>query len=393
MKKNIFDLIILFPFVWSFSGVFLYPNGKKSLVVFVFLAAIISLYSYGIETIKENIKNTKLLWLLIILLIFAAWAYPYYYYSSDRIRTFVTLSIYFLVFPQSILSKINLKHLTVLGAITASIFTFFQIYIFEHTRGDWDINVVHYATFIASITIFALYFLLQSKTIKQGATWFIVLLFSIIPLFYTQSRGLWLALLIAATVLIVKTLITDKKNILFLAPIAVIMALSLYLSSEKINERITQTRNEIHQIANGNFTASIGAHLQMWKAGMYLFEESPILGVGNKDKEHKEDLYQKGEIPLDVVKYNHFHNQYIDELVKYGIVGLALLLSIILLPIYYFSTKNSPHKWPGFLIILIYLIGSLTDVTFKHGNTLTFYLMVIYITLCAPRLLEDSPDK
>lgn len=389
MKKNIFDLIILFPFVWSFTGVFLYSSGHKSLVVFILLAVITSAYYYGLNTIKKRLKENKLLWLLAISSIFAICAYYNYGFGSGRLRTFIILFVYFLIIPESLIPKINLKFLTIIGAITASTFTFFQIYIYNNGR-YWDINPITYSTFIASIAILALYFLLQSKTIKQSIIWIFILPPTFVCLFYSQARGLWLALLVAAVVLIIKTLITNKQRFLFLIPIIGIIFLSFSFSSEKISQRITQTNNEIQKIKNGNFNTSIGLRLQMWEAALYLSGESPILGLGDTHLRHKEELVKQGLIAHNIARFKHYHNQFINDFVRYGSVGLCLSMFFILLPVYYFFKYNSPYKWPGLLVVLTFFIAALTDVPFKYGNTLTFYLMIIYITLCAPHLTQNK---
>ena len=122
----------------------------------------------------------------------------------------------------------------------------------------------------------------------------------------------------------------------------------------------------------------------MWQAAGLIIKQSPLLGVGEKHIKLKQELADKGLISQSIVRFKNYHNQYINDTVKYGIIGLLLLLSLILLPIYYFFKNNNAEKWPGFLVVLIFVISALTYVPFKGGDTLLFYLIMIYITLCAP---------
>ncbi|MFT5558819.1 MAG: O-antigen ligase, partial [Sphingobacteriales bacterium] len=53
-KNKLFNLVILLPIFWSFTGMFLYPNGKKAIVALILVAAIVSLYQYGVNHIRRN---------------------------------------------------------------------------------------------------------------------------------------------------------------------------------------------------------------------------------------------------------------------------------------------------------------------------------------------------
>ena len=70
-KINCLDLLILLPVLWAFTGMFLYPNGKKAVVALILVAAITSLCQYGVNHIKDNLKNNRFLWLLAASSVFA----------------------------------------------------------------------------------------------------------------------------------------------------------------------------------------------------------------------------------------------------------------------------------------------------------------------------------
>lgn len=389
IKNNYLNLIMLMPLYWTFTGMFLYPNGKKLIVVLTLLAAIVSIYSYRLQNIKDNIKKNPLLWLLGLSSLFALCAKYYYGYSSSQLRAFITLFVYFLILPQSLIAKIDLKLMTILGAASALIFTFLQVFIFDNAR-MWDINPIPYATFIASISILTLYFLLQRNTLKRSLIWFFVVLCTLVCLLYSQSRGVWLALLSVGILLVVKSSASLKRFVFLLIPICALLATSFYFSSENVSQRIQNTRSEIQQIESGNLNTSIGMRLQMWKAALMLIEEYPLLGLGDNHKKYKEELAAQGLISQEIIEFTHYHNQFINEQIKYGIVGLSLLLISLLLPLYYFYKNSSPYAWPGFLVMLLFFVASLTDVPFQHAQTLTFYFIVMYITLCAPSITQNN---
>lgn len=395
IKKNVANFLILLPILWTFTGMFLYPNGKKAIVVLVIIAAITSLFLYGFKNISSNLKSNKLLWLLAASSVFAIVADLYYGYSSGQLRAFVSVFIYLTILPPSVTEKINLKMLTITGTITSLVYTSTQIYIYHHNGRWWDINPIPYATFIATIAILGFYFLLQSKNIKQCILWATVFLSSLIPLFNSQSRGLWLALSIAIFTLLLKSLAANKKKGIILIPIAIILTISFSMRFKTVTERIEETNGEVQQIINGNFNTSIGQRLQLWQTALYLIGDSPIIGFGDAHIAQKAKLAEKNIISPSIVHFSHYHNQFLDALVKYGVVGLSLLLCSICLPVYYFFKRNGKYKWQGLMTVLIFVVAALTDVPFQHAPTLTLYFFIIYLTLCSPgaQLTNQSTER
>jgi O-antigen ligase len=382
-KNKPFDLVILLPIFWSFTGMFLYPNGKKAIVALILVAAIVSLYQYGVNHIKRNLKNNKFLWLLGASSLFAILADSYYGYSSSQLRAFISLSVYLCIFPTQLNSKINLRVLTVLGAVTSIIYLLIQMLVYNNYGRMWSINPIPYTTFVASIAIISIYFLLHSNTFKQRLLWLVTFLATLAPLLFSQARGLWLALTIAILLLVIKVIINNKKSIFLLIVLIAIIAIPSYSMSEKLIQRFEETKIEMQEISSGNLETSIGMRLQMWKAAFYLSTESPLIGLGDTHIAYKKELAEQGIITPLVIGYSHYHNQFLNALVKYGVIGLSLLLCSIFLPVYYFFKNDSKYKWPGFLTLLIFVIASLTDVPFQHAQTLIFYFVVMYITFCA----------
>ncbi|MCG6202594.1 hypothetical protein KSO91_15335, partial [Psychromonas antarctica] len=99
IKNNLLDALILLPILWAFTGLFLYPNGKKTIVVIILIAAITSLYKYGTHHIKDNLKDNKFLWLLGASSLFAILADSYYGYSASQLRAFISIFVYLSILP------------------------------------------------------------------------------------------------------------------------------------------------------------------------------------------------------------------------------------------------------------------------------------------------------
>lgn len=387
-KSKLLDFLILLPVLWTFTGMFLYPNGKKAIVALILVAAVTSLCQYGIRPVKDNLKNNKFLWLLGASSLFAVFADSYYGYSASQLRAFISLFVYLSILPTQLSYKIELRLLTLMGAATSLIYLFIQMFVYNAYDRAWTINPIPYATFIASIAVISFYFLLQSHTFRERILWLITFITILPPLFFSQARGLWLALTIAILLLVIKSISNNKKNVFFLIVLIVIIAIPSYFISEKLTQRFQQTKLEVQQISDGNLDTSIGMRLQMWKAALYLSTESPLVGLGDTHIAYKKELAEQGIISPAIIDFSHYHNQFLNELVKYGVIGLALLLLAICLPIYSLFNVKKQHKWPAILVLLIFIVASLTDVPFQHAQLLIFYFIVMHITLCAE---QSSP--
>jgi len=380
LNKKLLEYIILFPILWAFTGMFLYSDGKKMMVAIVLISAIVSFFLYGKINLINNLKNIKLIWLLSAYLLFAIFAKVHYGYSSSLLRGIGCLFVFFIALPPSLLAKIDLKTLTIIGAVSTLIYMTVQVFILNNGRA-WSINPIPYATFSASISALTFYYLLQCKSIKSSLIWLLSFLVAIMPLLYSQSRGLWFALAVITVIIVIRSFLVNKKSIIFLLPLILVSSFAVFLSYEKIADRIEKTQVEIAKIQEGNLTSSIGLRWQMWKAGTILISESPIIGLGKNNIDYKKKLSEQGVISEAAVHFTHYHNQFLNELVKYGFIGLTLLLVAIIYPLYCLNKNNNSHTWPGFIIISTFILASLTDVPFQHAQTITFYFIFIYLTL------------
>ena len=378
-KKNILDSVILFPFIWVTTGMFLYPDGKKLMVLFVLMSVITSIYSYGIKMQWLNIKNNKLLWLIGTWLIFALFSKLYHGYGSSVLRVLFTSFLFFASLPPSlVINKINFKTLIIISALTSMVYLILQVFILDLGR-NWTINPIPYATFSTVISIIAFHYLLNYKSKRDCFVWLIIFIIGVIPLLYSQTRGLWLALGILIIFLTLKMLFSGKKSIYLLIPLILALIASYHLGGEKITQRISQTQSEIQQIIDGNMDTSIGQRLQMWKAAIILSQKSPLLGLGDSHAKYKKELVDQHVVSPKIIRYSHYHNQFLNTFVKGGFLGLVILLLSIILPAYYLIRNKNKYTWPGLLIIATYIIASLTDVPFHQAQTLTYYFILIFI--------------
>lgn len=111
------------------------------------------------------------------------------------------------------------------------------------------------------------------------------------------------------------------------------------LYGSNFNEQSWYTTNRIH----------------IWRAGLNVVKENPLLGVGTGDAEDalKEEFVRRGNTTL-AIRNTNTHNQYLDFLVRYGAIGLVAIL---------------------------FFFGRALRVGFLYRNTVFIMFLVLFVTV------------
>lgn len=185
----------------------------------------------------------------------------------------------------------------------------------------------------------------------------------------TFSRGSWISLAISLALLIIFLIRRPHLRIAVTA-VALLMCGGLYFfskSSTDIAERIDETTLESGQVDNIRFI--------IWKPALQIWKENLWTGAGPA---HFDYLFPKYRPENFQFRAGRVHNDYLNTLVDFGIIGLALIiLPILMLALAFhsiwkanrrdqsvFGEKNS-NKEPVFigcsLGVLAMLIHSFVD--------------------------------
>ncbi|WP_146448613.1 O-antigen ligase family protein [Vibrio kanaloae] len=379
-KHNVFSFIIILPLIWAFSGLFILDNGSKILNALVPLAFFIRLIHIGYSDIPSTIKNNKFLWILITGLILCLIAHFTYGVSSNTFRVISLVTLYLIALPKGYLSRINLKYLTWLLSISLLLFLLSQ-----HINGNlfnryWSINPIRIGFVSGFISIINLYYFINSKTKTHQWISFALAFLSLFPLILSASRGPWLSYLFGLIILITTSLRLKKTSVKLIISIMVIMVISGLALEKPIEKRVVATKVEFERIKNNDMNSSIGLRFQMWQAGITIIKDNWLLGVGDKGQiKEKEAMIAQGTYTREAAHFVHFHNQWINDLAKHGIIGLFFTLSLIVYPLY--KIKPGQNKNIFFILIGMYLVLSITDMPFERAHQFYFYLILTYILI------------
>lgn len=132
----------------------------------------------------------------------------------------------------------------------------------------------------------------------------------------TLSRGGWLATGISLGLFFLLLVLKRQYRIPALAALLLfgITATVIYKKSEKLQERI-QKLNE------GGSTAFISARPAIWKAALAMWEDHRLWGVGPGHFDYRFPQYRPEIIQ---VRPGHVHNDYLNTLVDWGLVGFTI---------------------------------------------------------------------
>jgi hypothetical protein len=117
---------------------------------------------------------------------------------------------------------------------------------------------------------------------------------------------------------------------------------------------------------------SLAQRLEFAKAALIIIKEHFWIGVGTGNwKSAFFDTYKKMNSNLSEKYYASSHNQYLNYLVKFGIIGFVLILFFIVYPV----IKTKRYKDPIFLIFLGYMfIANFADSNFDSHMGSSFFV-------------------
>ncbi|PMM01494.1 O-antigen ligase [Vibrio kanaloae] len=394
-RKQIYTALFLLPYFFSVTGMLVLDGGDKKLIPFIILSIIISIFLYKKELIIKNLKS-PFIWLLSLLCIYAIFSYYYHGASSREMRALLGATLFLLFLPHQILTQKAIQWIVLVGSFAVFINSiYFNIYI-GMERDAGYINPIPYATACALISIIALSLLLDSCSLKGKVLPLMAFLLSLPPIILSETRGIWLAFTLSIFFIFiakcVKTPPSKKKVFLSFISAAVLTSTGAFLFKDKISERYDRTIYEIERIQSNDYSTSVGLRLQMWMLAPELIKQKPILGHGQEQRNILKDKLENGEVSKRLYRYAsaHYHNQFLDKMVKSGIIGLTLVIGLLIYPLMIVKNLPSLDTYIAIGLVSLFFIAGLTDVPFNHSQTIMLYFLFI-VPICSrcKRVTDD----
>lgn len=268
------------------------------------------------------------------------------------------------------------------GGMGAGVYTGVQFLFFNELRAGGTTNPIQYGNISMLFGILCLCGLSWGRHQPRPRVWITALgcgaALGIAGALFTGSRGSWIALPLCLLIAIRFCGATGKRLVVIgtIAACAIVAILWMVPESQfkaRTEMAVTETDSYIN---TGETDTSVGARLEMWRIGLIMLPQHWLAGWGKQGMiRHKAEMVQQGLAAPSVSDHTHLHNEYLDALVKRGLLGLMALLGLFLTPLVLFFRHLRHHDrivrdyaLAGTLLMVCYLTFGLTQSFMTHNN-------------------------
>ena len=270
------------------------------------------------------------------------------------------------------------------------------------------INANHSAALSGSVIMILNYYMINFFTamplsIKERFIKFVFLCLSYIPFVFvvivTQSRQVWLALLIVLVFFSVRFLYIrygfSFKRLLFVL-LSTIIFFSFLTQVPIISKRINNESKVIQTISEGDLDSlpysSVGIRIHFWLESVPWIKSYPILGAGDNARDLV--IKQSPNLPESIKnRFSHLHNGFIELLVSYGILGTIffVLVFYFLLTNIYSSGRNSDEFNLSLLFSIYFIVINMFEsfLFFKTG----LFMFSVFFGVGYSAYISEKLDK
>lgn len=321
-----------------------------------------------------------------------------HYWSFIFLRQYRFLILGGLLFTAPLRDR-SRKHILVIIFIAAAIaglvgiaqsFGLMHMARIERAEGFAD-NPLIYASILAIVCGLTMLMLLMPKThmltSKKDFYFLVVVVFlTFCGVVLSESRGVWIGLLIAPVI----TLFFHNRRkafVLLFSFIAVFGVILLF--SNVLKQRAVLIVTSVY---TEDALGSTGTRFELWKGSLLIFKEHPLLGVGLGDfQSNIEKLIMENKLKkIDTTI--HAHNIFLQALATGGIIGLTLMVAFLASLIRWGIKRIQENGGIGgysiILITVLFMVAGLTET--ETQNTFFFCASCLVIGLIGPYGASNS---
>jgi len=340
--------------------------------------------------LKLNATYKTIFLLFAFMVLSYLWSNDYGYanfYTIKYLHYFLLSYIIWTSLKQEFLDKVLTSFIS--GIFVSEIISYSIFFGFYHKIGVLSsdptpfMHHIEYSFYLVIATIILIdRFFTQKKWNKEKI--FSLLFFTTISfnLFIINGRTGQFVYIIILFVMMITYFKLNLKTIIVSLLVGGIGFLFLYKFSPNFHNKFDRSLEMFDKTISP--CSSEGTRVYMIKIGSDIFIHNPIIGVGIGDtmEVYNKYLDSKYSYAKCSWSFSHLHNQYIQEMVQLGIVGISLLLAI-----FYFLFKEAQDKKFAFLMILAIMLSFMGDVLFSRQFSIAL------ITLMIPLILKKETNE
>ncbi|MCP8900720.1 O-antigen ligase family protein [Gilvimarinus xylanilyticus] len=283
------------------------------------------------------------------------------------------------------------------GAASAGLFALEQMFWEGRERAFGLMNPIQFGNLAILMSGLCLAGLGWAKQQHKSQYWMLAIVvcstLGVIASVLSGARGGWLALPFIALILFINLRNYLPRTVMYASIVGglVFVVLLYFVPQTGIQERVNRGVTEVGQYLSGKHVGrSVGLRFEMWRAASTMVDEKPWVGWGEEG--YIEPMLERIEgkkIRKGVSHFTHVHNDMLDVTVKRGLLGLAALLIVYLLPLAIFSVeairmKSQQVEAKAFAMSGVILVSSvalfgLTQAFFRHNSGVTLYVFFIAV--------------
>ncbi len=269
-------------------------------------------------------------------------------------------------------------------------------------------NPIHYGNGALALSCLCLAGLLWGLRAKLGYLWATLLALGfaggVVTSVLSGTRSGWVAIPVVIVLLFVvyRDRMPSTRHWLTWCILAVVALPACFAQVDVVERRMWTAGDQVHRyFEDGLNSTSVGLRLDMYKIGLVAFSKNPLIGIGPTGTEALTDeLVQSGEIHPRVAKSRHLHNQYIDNMARYGVVGLVGYLVLLLVPCALFFRKTRSEVpsvraigLAGVLFLGLHGVVNLTQSMLERNMGVMMFVFVLVFLWAALKQEERLADR
>lgn len=201
-------------------------------------------------------------------------------------------------------------------------------------------------------------------------------------LLLSGMRGVWPALALTPLATLIVYRVPLRRSLTpprLLAALAVVLLVTTVTYGFVVERVEALASDYVRMTESGDYNTSLGHRLVVWEIGVDMAAERPVFGHGS---------YRMGETMVERARrygnlflpYTHFHNVFLDTMVRAGIVGVVALLAMLATPLWLAHRRRGRDREARFGYALMiatniaYLTSGATGIMFGHDILVCLYL-------------------
>lgn len=174
-----------------------------------------------------------------------------------------------------------------------------------------------------------------------------------------------------------------------LLTLVVMAGLAVFMTPQTgMQARVLEAFSDVALYVSGdNLATSVGLRFEMWQGAIQLIAERPLLGWGEQGYyTAMQALADAGAIHADAARYGHAHNEFLDAFAKRGVMGLAVLLAIYIVPLRLFVAQLQVSDLSrrslasaGALLCVAYIDFGFSQTFLEHNSGVMMFAFLLSV--------------